>query len=259
MHGLRILGLAILIVGATGVASPTATAAARVRRCLGARATIVAVAGAITNGTAGDDVISGTNGDDVIYGNGGNDRICGGSGDDVIYAYAPAEPLVAGKCVDSIDLDAPYTVAIVGGLGNDVICGPSSSGGGYWEAHGDGGGDVVGFALGVDEDVYGGSGNDTVQGALKYPGNLNSFSHAYGNSGRDVVAAGEMFFYDPIPPTPYEVLADGGSGADRVYGAAVDLLSGRLKGGSGTDTCEMVIGTATVELIFDPSCETQLV
>lgn len=258
MYGVRILGFVILMMGVIGFASTDATAATRARRCLGERATIVAVAGAITSGTTGDDVIAGSSGADIIFGNGGNDLICGGTGNDVIYAYAPAEPLVAGRCVDSTDLDVPYTTEIVGGMGNDVICGPSSSRGGYWEAHGDIGNDVVGFALGVDEDIYGGTGSDTLQGALKYPGNVNSFSHAYGDSGNDHVAAGEMFFYDPITPTPYEVLADGGSGADWVYGAAVDLLSGRLKGGSGIDTCEMVIGTASVELLFDRSCETRL-
>jgi Ca2+-binding RTX toxin-like protein len=259
MHAFRVLALATVILGASGSAFTNETEAARMPVCLGARATIVASAGGISNGTAGDDVIAGTNGDDIIYGNGGDDLICGLAGDDVIYAYAPDGPVAAGGCVDSIDLDVPYTVSISGGSGDDVICGPSSTGGGYWAARGDGGSDVVGFALGVDEDVYGGSGDDTVQGALKYPGNLNSFSHVYGGSGRDDVSAGEMFFYDPIPPTPYAVLADGGSGSDHVSGAAVDLLSGLLKGGPGIDTWEMVVGTATVELVFDASCETQIV
>lgn len=53
----------------------------------------------------------------------------------------------------------------------------------------------------------------------------------------------------------YKVVADGGSGNDTVHGAAVDLLTGVLKGGSGFDTCTMAIGTASPELVFHSSCE----
>lgn len=260
MRASRIIILALLISASAGIALNGESTAASRPRCQGYFATIVAVAGgAVTNGTDGDDVIYGTNGDDLIYGNGGNDLICGRSGDDVIYAYGPDEPVSDTECVDSIDLDVAYTISIDGGGGNDVICGPSSSAGGYWEAKGLSGNDVVGYALGVDEILWGGSGNDTMAGALKYPGNLNSYSEVYGGSGNDDLNAGEMFFFVPNPQTPYDVLADGGSGADQVFGAAVDDLSGLLKGGSGFDTCTMVIGTATVELEFHKSCENQVV
>lgn len=259
MRGIRMFALATLIAGMIGVTLPYSTEAARTQSCLRQRATIVAVAGAVTNGTPGDDVIAGSPGNDIIYGNGGNDLICGRAGHDVIYAYAPevAADVDLVDCADSIDLEAPYVTRIVGDSGNDVICGPSSTGGGYWSANGGSGSDIVGRALGVDEDIDGGSGNDTVYGALKYPGNLNSFSNAYGGSGHDRVSAGEMFFAEGITPTPYGVLADGGSGADEIFGAAVPSLNGLLKGGSGIDTCTMV-GTA-VGLAFHASCETQIV
>ncbi|PZG10576.1 hypothetical protein C1J01_36030 [Nonomuraea aridisoli] len=52
--------------------------------CFGQKATIVALPGTPTVGTAGPDVIIGTDGPDHIDGLGGDDRICGLGGDDVL-------------------------------------------------------------------------------------------------------------------------------------------------------------------------------
>lgn len=258
MKSLSVLAAFAMALGLFVSALGGATAA-RSYVCLGQRATIVAPAGGGTVlGTPGDDVVYGSGRADIIFGNGGNDTICGRGGNDVIYATSTSEPVTAGDraCKDVDDTTESTKVAIDGGSGNDVICGPSSSGGGYWTANGSSGNDVIGPALGVDEHIYGGSGADEVNGALKYPGNLNSYSNAYGGSGNDRVEAGPMFYYAPIPVTPYHVIADGGSGNDTVHGAATDQVSGVLTGGSGVDTCALAIGTLTVEITFSSSCET---
>jgi len=127
--------------------------------------------------------------------------------------------------------------------------------GGYWNVLASSGNDVIEYALGVDEDLFGGSGNDIMGGALKYPGNINSYTMINGGSGSDPLSTDEMFFFNGIERTPYKVVADGGSGTDTVHGAAVDLLTGILKGGSGFDTCTMAIETPTPELFFSSSCE----
>ena len=127
--------------------------------------------------------------------------------------------------------------------------------GGYWNVLASSGNDVIEYALGVDEDLFGGSGNDIMGGALKYPGNINSYTMINGGSGSDTLSTDEMFFFNGIERTPYKVVADGGSGTDTVHGAAVDLLTGILKGGSGFDTCTMAIETPTPELFFSSSCE----
>jgi len=127
--------------------------------------------------------------------------------------------------------------------------------GGYWNVLASSGNDVIGYALGVDQDLFGGSGKDIMGGALKYPGNINSYTMINGGSGSDPLSAGEMLFFSGVDPFPYKVVADGGSGTDTVQGAAVDLLTGILKGGLGFDTCTMAIGTPTPELFFSSSFE----
>ncbi len=259
MKTLRSVAAALIVAAIFSFALSQEMEAVRFPRCQWIPATIVAApGGAVTNGTSGDDVIYGTNGADVIYGNGGNDLICGNGGNDVIYAFAPDETLSLTACVDSVDLVSYYATSVDPGSGHDIVCGPSSSAGGYWTVLASSGNDTIGYALGVDEDLFGGSGSDTMRGALKYPGNVNSYSVINGGSGSDTLSAGEMFFYPGIDPTPYKVVADGGSGTDVVSGAAVDFLTGLLKGGSGFDTCTMAIGTATPELDFSASCEVKI-
>lgn len=256
-----VVAACLVLVGFAG----SAGAAARPLTCLGGRVTIVAdPGGGITWGTPGDDVIFGTAGDDVILGNGGNDRICGRGGDDVIYAFAPSTmpvppDLRTPECLDSVDLEPAYRISIDGGSGNDMICGPSAIFGGFWTADGGPGNDTVGRALGVDERITGGSGDDLVLGGLHYPGNLNRYSRAYGGPGNDVIHAGESFIFLPNPGEPYRVFAAGEGGNDTITGAMVDGLRGRLSGGSGIDTCTVILGWTPNALLFHPSCETKII
>ncbi len=94
-------------------------------------ATITAVAGVITVGTPGDDVIMGTAGADRIFGMGGNDLILGGGGDD----------------------------QLAGGDGNDLLCG----GAGNDRLSGDNGNDTL-FGDADDDDLAGGAGDDGLFG-----------------------------------------------------------------------------------------------
>jgi len=82
-------------------------------RCRGRVATIVAVPGRATIGTAGDDVIVGTSGNDVIRGRGGNDIICGGAGNDRLFGDAGNDVLLGG----------PGNDVLIGGAGRDRCVG----------------------------------------------------------------------------------------------------------------------------------------
>src|SRR4051812_4950349 len=91
-------------------------------------ATIVGTAGPdVIHGTAHRDVIVARGGDDVVYGGGGRDIICSGAGDDVIRGGADADSIRGGPGADEI-----YR----GRIGFDIH--------------------------GLDEYVWGGSGDDRV-------------------------------------------------------------------------------------------------
>ncbi len=107
----------------------------------------VALAATIT-GPSGPDVRSGTNafgemnglgGNDTLGGLGGNDDIDGGSGHDKLYGGS------------GIDL-------IYGGRGDDLVV--SDGGGG--ELYGGPGRDTIRGTVGLEDEVYGNSGNDMI-------------------------------------------------------------------------------------------------
>ena len=81
--------------------------------CLGKPATIVAIEGVETVGTAGADVIVGTDGDDTIRGGGGDDRICAGDG---------ADTVEGGEGKDRLD-GGPGDDRLFGGAGKDTLDG----------------------------------------------------------------------------------------------------------------------------------------
>ncbi len=103
-------------------------------------ATITAVAGVITIGTPGDDVIMGTGGADRMAGMGGNDTVIGGGGDDELQ----------------------------GGEGNDTLCGGAGNDritGGNGNDHLQGDGQNDDLTGGANDDVLlGGSGVDRLTG-----------------------------------------------------------------------------------------------
>ncbi len=115
----------------------------------GPGAIIIASAGLITIGTAGDDVIYGTPGDDRIFGGGGNDTIFGQGGNDQI----------AGGDGNDILCGGPGNDRIEGGNGDDILSGDA----GDDDLSGGAGADVVFGGLGVDR-LVGGPDTDTCAG-----------------------------------------------------------------------------------------------
>ncbi|MFN3218662.1 MAG: hypothetical protein ACE367_19375 [Acidimicrobiales bacterium] len=118
-----IAGLALLAAGLGGLGVAGASEdPAPVPTCAGQTATIVAVEGAATMGTPGDDVIVGTDGDDVIFGRGGDDAICALGGDDLVVAGSGNDRIIGGPGNDRIRGGAGNDRS-AGGPGNDRIIG----------------------------------------------------------------------------------------------------------------------------------------
>ena len=180
------------------VAAPSATAAPT---CFGLEPTIEAVAGVVTQGTEGDDVIVGTPGPDVIFGNGGNDRICSKAGADEVDGGAGNDLIGLGKGRD-IARGGPGADLIRGNGGNDRIVGN----GGADELAGGGGNDRVFGGKGPDE-VAGNGGDDLLRG----------------NGGPDQVVGGKG-----------DDVLEGGASGDVLFGNAG---SDTLRGQAGSDTC----------------------
>lgn len=187
-----------LVAASLVIALPSATAAAT---CFGLEPTIQAVAGVVTQGTDGDDVIMGTSGPDVIRGNGGNDRICSKGG---------ADDVDGGAGDDLITLGRGNDVAR-GGPGDDLIRGKS----GADRISGNGGADDLTGGSGPDR-IFGGKGRDEIAGN-------SGHDFLRGNSARDRITGGKG-----------DDTIEGGSAGDVLFGN-----SGRdiLRGQAGTDSC----------------------
>ncbi|MBM6582484.1 hypothetical protein ILT44_19960, partial [Microvirga sp. BT689] len=177
----------------------------------------VALAGAISTGTSGADVLEGTAFDDSITGAEGDDVLAGGSGHDRVDG---------GEGSDTIAGDAGNDV-LTGGDGGDTI----SGGEGDDQVDGQVGADSIDAGDGRDT-VTGGAGDDIVDGGL---GNDVITDHdgnnlLRGGDGTDTIAGNGTL--------------QGGEGADTISGSGLlqgdagdDQLvgSGRLEGGDGND------------------------
>jgi Ca2+-binding RTX toxin-like protein len=110
--------IALAPLGIVGLATGPATAETT---CDGKVPTIVAVPGAPTTGTPGDDVILGTYAQDRIDGGAGNDTICGlGNGDWLV--GGPGDDRLFGGLDDYyVPDDGYFGDTLVPGPGNDVI------------------------------------------------------------------------------------------------------------------------------------------
>jgi serralysin len=202
-------------------------------------------------GGSGNDWIVGNSADNRIDGQGGNDLLDGGLGvDTVIFSgvrsdytivWNGAEGIVTGlgaqdtlrnveflQFADQTVAAAPVgPIQVSGDITNDFIQG---------SIHGDtldglGGDDVIDGGLGGD-DLRGGRGNDEVRGG----------------GGDDVIRADAG-----------DDLIDGGEGLDHLYftevsaGVSVNLATGEVSGGAGTDTIlgiEDVTGTTEADIII---------
>lgn len=209
-----VLAVMALLAAAVAVGTP---AAAQTGTCFGERATINAVAGQLTLGTEGDDVIVGSDGDDMIDGRGGDDLICGKQGDDVVDGGDGDDRIALGKGDDTAD----------GGRGADEILGQSGSdtihgGRGADFINGGSSGDVLSGGNSPDV-IYGKKGADTLQGN-------KGDDTLYGGSGADLIEGGK-----------HDDTLYGKSGTDQLFGnTGDDMLFGGLdddecEGGDGTD------------------------
>jgi hypothetical protein len=115
----------------------------------GPGAIVIAAAGLVTVGTAGDDVIYGTPGADRIFGGGGNDTIFGQGGNDQIAGGDGNDEICGGPGADWLD----------GGNGDDTVSGDADND----DLNGGAGTDVVFGGLGVDR-LNGGAGTDSCAG-----------------------------------------------------------------------------------------------
>ncbi|MEZ5814228.1 MAG: LamG-like jellyroll fold domain-containing protein [Alphaproteobacteria bacterium] len=102
----------------------------------------------------GDDLVQGSDEDDILVGGGGDDILIGQDGNDWLHG---------GSGEDNID----------GGLGEDLIIGADHNdyliGGGDTDTiYGNGGDDYLNPGMGTVDYVYGGEGNDTLEGSLSY-------------------------------------------------------------------------------------------
>ncbi|MEM7286511.1 MAG: sulfatase-like hydrolase/transferase [Actinomycetota bacterium] len=210
-----VLAAMALLAGAFVVATPAD--AQTTGTCFGERATINAVAGQLTVGTPGDDVIVGSDGPDLIDGGAGDDLICGKQGDDVVDGGDGDDRIALGKGDDVADggrgadeiLGQSGSDTIDGGRGSDLINGGSS-------------GDVLNGGNSPDV-IYGKKGDDSLQGN-------KGDDTLYGGSGSDLIEGGK-----------HDDTLYGKSGSDRLFGnTGDDVLFGGLdddecEGGDGTD------------------------
>ena len=175
-------------------------------------------------GLAGDDSIFSSQGDDIIYGGDGNDTISsnfavltpavggdtvyGGAGDDVITTIAP-DPLNPGSFISSSVGDTVF-----GGVGNDSILGAVDV---------DDGG--VADPTQDDDFLFGGDGNDTIDGN----GGEDSIDAGAGN---DLLFAGEEIS-----------TIEGGAGTDTV---SFENLAGPVTFDMTTGAAVVTAGTQTI-------------
>lgn len=167
--------LVVLVCVAFGLIGSGGSTGAQSATCFGETPTIVAVAGQITVGTRGADVILGTPGNDTIRGGGGADKICGLGGHDSINGGRGADMISGGSGSDVIH----------GGQGDDTVTG----GRGRDTLVGEGGDDTL-AGQGSADIVLGNKGDDSVDGGL---GN----DECYGGEGVNTVSDCEV----PLAPT----------------------------------------------------------
>jgi Ca2+-binding RTX toxin-like protein len=108
-------------------------------------------------GGTGNDAILGEAGNDQAYGGSGNDIISGGEGNDTLFGESGNDNLVGGKGNDRLDGGSGRNV-LDGGEGNDTLV-AARDGNGTLDG---GAGDDTFLVLGVDYNIIGGAGTNTI-------------------------------------------------------------------------------------------------
>jgi Ca2+-binding RTX toxin-like protein len=200
-------------------------------------------------GTPRSDTLDGTDGDDNIFGLGGNDRISdgfgsdrilAGSGDDAIRldgieegAEESGQDMVYGESGrDSIESRGEYGFRLIfGGADDDTI---TAGGNGFYHGriYGDSGDDDIRAGGDLRLDVWGGPGDDEIDGASEC-----AIRRAYGGSGNDRIISPSVITRggsgnDFIQFADCGGIAFGDSGNDELRGGEQPV---ELHGGSGND------------------------
>ncbi|MBL6078827.1 hypothetical protein JMJ56_12480 [Belnapia sp. T18] len=174
---------------------------------------------AFRNGTAGPDSLLGTTEDDLILGGAGDDRIEVLPGNDVILAGSGNDTIFGDNFFGGGSFGGPLPPPYNSG---DVLPGRNLILAGA-------GNDLIGAGFGADT-VFGGDGNDSINGYGVFGGSPSGSIGVVGADGADLLFGGAG--NDTI---------DGGGGADQIYGGADnDAIDGgrgvdRLYGGVGDD------------------------
>lgn len=240
-------GFVVLSVVAALVPASASGETAKVPRCFGKKATIVAKNQMEIRGTRGNDVIVGTSESEVIDGRGGNDRICGRGGDDLLLGRAGNDRLNGGK-------DSGFGDTLVGGKGDDVIKGGGAAdpmtqvNANDWAAFDDAKGPVD---VNLETGVATGRGNDTVINVEQvqtgpFDDVLIGNGHTnwlLGGPGDDLID-GNGGGFDSFNPGAGDDVVIGTAGErnwvgyeDLMGGAVIDLVLGTVTGAeTGTDT-----------------------
>jgi Ca2+-binding RTX toxin-like protein len=212
---------------------------------------IVSVWAANLFGTSGPDTLVGTDDDDNIYGLGGNDKITDGLGSDKVFAGSghdrikvegtTSEEAEEGVGTDEVygekgrdNIDGVFSVGflvIYGGDDGDTIRTGGDQNDG--KMYGGTGNDFISTCCDAHYDVWGGPGNDEIQGSSEC-----SIDRAFGESGNDRIL--QPLFgsggpgNDIIEFTDCSGVAYGDSGDDELRGLDVGS-SLELHGGSEDD------------------------
>ncbi len=196
-------------------------------------------------GSFGNDYLNGGAGSDRIHANAGSDTIDGGTGNDAISAQGNSALIDAGEGNDYISAYDTHAT-IYGANGNDEV---SLSDGYYYVEGGDGNDSIsrggAGFSSvygGLGDDsieglgyAEGGDGNDYIFGVDSLAGNYAIFSTFYGQTGNDTISLqGHGFADGGMGNDDLELFYSsgsiyGGEGSDRLHGF------GYLDGGHGDD------------------------
>ena len=197
----------------------------------------------VLNGGSGADTMQGGGGNDLLNGGGGNDSVQGGAGNDTLRGSFGQDTLLGGNGNDLIE-GGGAADSMVGGNGNDTLSyesdttGVSVSLGAGTAAGGHAGGDTFSDF----ENLFGGSGNDSLNGDAndnRLDGGAGDDA-AWGGGGNDTLNGGAG--NDTVNGNLGDDTVDGGGGNDNILGAAGNdsLLGGfgndTLNGGAGDDT-----------------------
>jgi Ca2+-binding RTX toxin-like protein len=182
------------------------------------------------NGEDGNDTLIATLGNDSVYGGNGNDSLAGGEGNDYLYDGTGNDILSGEVGNDSIYVSAGAD-SVNGGDGTDRVHYQSTTGFQLNFITGVHTGDAQGDIFVNVEEIYLGTGNDTVLG-----GATNDIF--YGLNGDDSIEGGDG--NDFIQDNYGSNTLSGGGGDDQIHASYAD--SNLISGGSGND---FLVGSAS--------------